>query len=109
MKVKLLSHVRLLVTPWTAAYQAPLSPGIFQERGLEWGAIAFSLAQQLRQPCKAQNQSTVCSDLKNLSREGCIEIVGNGQICWKWSEVQYHQPCFTYDLFGYYELERRRA
>ena len=27
MKVKSLSHVRLLVTPWTAAYQAP--PSIF--------------------------------------------------------------------------------
>ena len=25
VKVKLLSHVRLLATPWTAAYQAPLS------------------------------------------------------------------------------------
>ena len=25
MKVKLLSRVRLLVTPWTAAHQAPLS------------------------------------------------------------------------------------
>ena len=25
VKVKLLSHVRLFVTPWTAAYQAPLS------------------------------------------------------------------------------------
>ena len=48
--------------------------GIFQARVLEWGAIAFSLAQQLRRPCKAQNQPTVCSDLKNLSREGCIEI-----------------------------------
>ena len=27
VKVKLLSRVRLLVTPWTAAYQAPLSMG----------------------------------------------------------------------------------
>ena len=27
MNVKLLSHVRLLATPWTAAYQAPLSMG----------------------------------------------------------------------------------
>ena len=27
MKVKLLSYVRLLATPWTAAYQAPLSMG----------------------------------------------------------------------------------
>ena len=42
VKVKLLSHVRLLVTPWTAAYQAPPSMGFFQARVLEWGAIAFS-------------------------------------------------------------------
>ena len=41
----LLSHfscVRLLVTPWTAAYQAPPSMGFFQARVLEWGAIGFS-------------------------------------------------------------------
>ena len=36
MKVKLLSHVRLLVTPWTAAYQAPPPMGFFQARVLEW-------------------------------------------------------------------------
>ena len=42
MKVKLLSRVRLPATPWTAAYQAPLSVGFFQARVLEWGAIAFS-------------------------------------------------------------------
>ena len=29
VKVKLLSHVRLLATPWTAAYQAPLCPWDF--------------------------------------------------------------------------------
>ena len=29
VKVKLLSRVRLLVTSWTAAYQAPLSTGLF--------------------------------------------------------------------------------
>jgi len=33
VKVKLLSHVRLLVTPWTVAHRAPPSMG---------GAIAFS-------------------------------------------------------------------
>ena len=42
MKVKSLSRVRILATPWTAAYQAPLSMGFFQARVLEWGAIAFS-------------------------------------------------------------------
>ena len=34
MKGKLLSHVRLLATPWTAAHQAPLSMGF--SRGEYW-------------------------------------------------------------------------
>ena len=42
MKVKSLSHVRLLATPWTAAYQAPPSMGFSRPGVLEWGAIAFS-------------------------------------------------------------------
>ena len=41
--VKSLSRVWLLVTPWTAAYQAPPSMGFFQARVLERGAIAFSI------------------------------------------------------------------
>ena len=40
MKVKSLSPVRLLVTSWTAAHQAP-RPWDFQARVLEWGATAF--------------------------------------------------------------------
>ena len=43
VKVKLLSRVRLFMTPWTAAHQAPPSMGFFQVRVLEWGAIAFSM------------------------------------------------------------------
>ena len=39
-----LSHVRLFVTPWTVAYQAPLSMIFFQARILEWVAISFSNA-----------------------------------------------------------------
>ena len=31
MKVKSLSHIRLLVTPWTAAYQAPPSMGFSRQ------------------------------------------------------------------------------
>ena len=31
VKVKLLSHVRLWATPWTAAYQAPLSMGFSRQ------------------------------------------------------------------------------
>ena len=43
VKVKSLTHARLLVIPWTAAYQAPPSMGFFQARVLEWVAIAFSV------------------------------------------------------------------
>ena len=42
VKVKSLSRARLLATPWTAAYQAPLTMGFFQARVLEWGTIVFS-------------------------------------------------------------------
>ena len=31
VKVKTLSHIRLLVTPWTAAYQIPPSMGFFRQ------------------------------------------------------------------------------
>ena len=39
VKVKSLSRVWFLATPWSAAYQAPPSMGFSR---LEWGAIAFS-------------------------------------------------------------------
>ena len=42
VKVKSLSHVQLLVTPWTAAYQAPPSMGFSRQEYWSWGAIAFS-------------------------------------------------------------------
>ena len=35
-KVKSLSHVRLLATPWTAAYQAPLSMGFARQEYWNW-------------------------------------------------------------------------
>ena len=42
VKVKLLSLVRLLATPWTAAYQTPPSMGFSWQ---EWGAISGSLLE----------------------------------------------------------------
>ena len=39
---KLLSRIQLVETPWTVAYQAPLSMGFLQARILEWVAIPFS-------------------------------------------------------------------
>ena len=40
MKVKLLSCVRLLATPWTAAYQAPLSMGFSRQEN--WSGVPLS-------------------------------------------------------------------
>ena len=32
VKVKSLSHIRFFVTPWTVAYQVPLSMGFFRQK-----------------------------------------------------------------------------
>ena len=37
--VQSLSHVRLFVTPWTAAHQAPLSMGFLRQE--YWGGLPF--------------------------------------------------------------------
>ena len=37
VKMKLLSRVRLFATPWTAAYQAPLSPGFSRQE--DWSGM----------------------------------------------------------------------
>jgi len=42
VKVKSLSHVGLLATPWDCSLPGSSIHGIFQARVLEWGAIAFS-------------------------------------------------------------------
>ena len=61
MKVKLLSLVQLLETPWTVAYQAPLSMGFSRQ---EWGAITllgrtgfFALANtsKMKGTCRKSN------------------------------------------------------
>ena len=41
-ELKLLSYIRLFVTPWIVAHQAPLSMGILQARMLEWIAMPSS-------------------------------------------------------------------
>ena len=48
----MLSRVRLFVTPWTVALQAPLSMGILQARKLQWVIIPFSRGVFLTQGSK---------------------------------------------------------
>ena len=50
VKVKLLSHVRLLATPWTAAYQAPLSMGFSRQEywtGVPLPSLILMLVQHI--------------------------------------------------------------
>ena len=48
MKVKLLSRVRLVATPWTAAYQAPLSMGFSRQD--YWNGLPFPSPRDLPNP-----------------------------------------------------------
>ena len=47
VKVKSLSHVWLLATPWSAAYQAPPSMGFSRQEYWSGGAIAFSILRAI--------------------------------------------------------------
>ena len=73
VKVKSLSHVWLFLTPWTAAYQAPLSMGFSRLRVLEWGAIAFSKTSFLLDPkCYGHTHS---SELKWTVRATLVKTL----------------------------------
>ena len=48
VKAKLLSRVRLFVTPWTVAYQAPLSMGFSRQE--YWGGLLFPSPEDLPNP-----------------------------------------------------------
>ena len=48
MKVKSLSHVRLFVTPWTIAYQAPPSMGFSRQEC--WSGLPFPSPGDLPDP-----------------------------------------------------------
>ena len=50
VKVKLLSRVRLLATPWTAALPGSSAQGVFQARVLAWGAIVLLLCVNQARP-----------------------------------------------------------
>ena len=47
-KVKLLSHLRLSATPWTVAYQGPLSMGVSRQE--YWSGVPFPSPRDLPNP-----------------------------------------------------------
>ena len=75
VKVKLLSRARLLVTPWIAAHQAPLSMGFSRQEywsGVPW-LCYFKLGAMM------SNVAMSILDRVFCSRYGCISV---GWICW---------------------------
>ena len=65
-------HVWLLMTPWTVAFQAPLSMGILQARILEWVAIPSSRGSS--QPRDRTQVSHIAGRFFTVwaTREACI-------------------------------------
>ena len=72
-KVKLLSRVWLLATPWTAAYQAPPSMGF--SRQVYWSGVPLPSPPIRISPIKNQKIVIVSKDLKKL--ESLCTVGGN--------------------------------
>ena len=77
VKVKLLSHVRLFETPWTAAYQAPLSMGFSRQEywsGMPLPSPSWKIADTYL-ACSKYAQSILargrCLWLENSSHSVC--------------------------------------
>ena len=72
MKVKSLSRVRLLATPWTAAYQAPPSMGFSRQK--YWSGVPLPRGLDLD-----LNYMIILVDLKNF-HSNPVERVTSRQI-----------------------------
>ena len=73
VKVKLLSHVRLLATPWTAAYQASLSMGFSRQASwwpLKAGTMIFT---RLQKTVEDSWYTEVLSFLRPCSSGACTQ------------------------------------
>ena len=67
VKVKSLSHVQLFATPWTVAYQAPLSMGFSREE--YWSGLPFLSPGDLPNPGNEPRSPTLQVDSLCLTRE----------------------------------------
>ena len=108
VKVKLLSHVWLLATPWTAAYQAPPSMGFSRQeywsspRCLQKHTRKILLQGKLRQPT---GQGTHSWAKGRRSCWGCPAVLGVP--CWT-KNVQECHMCVT-PSSGYSLPSKRQA
>ena len=70
VKVKSLSHVRLLATPWTAAHQAPLSMGFSRQE--YWSGVPLPSPKVVAQMVKNMPAMRVIR-VPSLGWEGLLE------------------------------------
>ena len=91
VKLKSLSHVRLLATPWTAAYQAPPSMGFSRQK--YWSGVPLYSAYKLNKqgdhiqpwhtPFPIWNQSVCSMSSSKCCFMTCIQISQEaGQVVW---------------------------
>ena len=73
VKVKLLGRVRLFVTPWTVARQAPLSMGILQARN--WSGLPYPTPGDLPDPGIEPTSPVLQADSLSLSRLGSPKML----------------------------------
>ena len=66
--MKSLNHVKLIVTPWTAAYQAPLSMGFSRQE--YWSELPFPSPGDLPDPEIESRSPELQEDLYHLSHQG---------------------------------------
>ena len=68
VKVKLLNRVRLFVTPWTVAYEAPPSMGLFRKE--YWSGMPFPTPGDLPEPGIEPASPALQADSLHLSYQG---------------------------------------
>ena len=95
VKVKSLSHARLLLTPWTAAYQAPLSMGIaFYKLWItmlytsKLLYITYTSILQKKNDSKDGNKSREQNQLRGWGQEPKMQSWKPPITAWPWSSNQ---------------------
>ena len=96
MKVKSLSHARLLATPWTAAYQATPSMGFSRQE--DWSELPFPSPMHESESEVTQSCTTI-SDPMDCSLSGSsVHGIFQARIL-EWGAIAFgNSLLFIYDL-----------
>ena len=73
VKVNSLSHVRLLATPWTAAYQAPLSMGFSRQE--YWSGVPLPSPKGVQSPSMGNGLFEVMSEISQVPTKHLAFVV----------------------------------